>query len=142
MLVLPVTMRFRRPGRGYRIPATRGPRTAAQHAPHRQPGAVPGTVDADRLDGVTTARGFEPAARRGPRGDPLLVEVEHPQQDPREGARPPGAHDEPLARAAAAASPARISRTRSSCVAPADAGLARMTTMRSSPASSTRSAAI
>src|SRR5699024_1083404 len=114
-----------------------------QETPDREPGAVPGTVHPDRLDRVAAAAGLEATARGGERGDALLIEIQHPQKDPGDRARTLLRHGRPfLARAEATSSAVRKSRTRSSCEAVAEAGLARITTIRSGSMAPTTSAAI
>src|SRR5690606_11167054 len=121
-----------------RIPTARRPRPTTQKTPDREPRAVPGTVDTDGFDRVAAAAGLEAAARGHERGDALLIEIQHPQQGPGYRSRTPLRHDRTsLARADATSSALRKSRTRSSCEAVAEAGLARMTTIRSGSRSPT-----
>src|SRR5699024_103047 len=120
-------------GLGHRIPSAPGPGPAAQQTPAREPGAPWRAVDAHRLDGVAAARRLESAARWGQGRDALLVEVQHPQQDPGDEPGTLLAHRvSSRALSVADVSPVRRSRRRSACDAVTAALLARITTSRSS----------
>lgn len=73
---------------GYRVPAGRGPRPAAQQPAHREISPAGSAVPGQCFLRVGTAAGVEPAAGRQEGGDRLAIEAHREQKNPRDRARP------------------------------------------------------